>query len=70
MTNVVVIQNDDLVVPMYYWWQVLLMFLFDINLTEDKFIPSSDPEVRAIAAYIPKFSWRQMLKMTCCLTGE
>lgn len=70
MTNVATIQNDNLVVPMYSWWQVLLISLFDVNFSEDKFVPSSDPEVRAMAVSVPKYSWWQMFKMTCCLTGE
>lgn len=70
MTNVATIQNDDLVIPMYFWWQILLISLFDVNFSEEKFVPSSDPEVIAIAAYTPKYSWRQMFKMICCLTGE
>lgn len=70
MTNVVTIQNDDLVIPMYSWWQVLLIFLFDINFSKDKFVPSSDPEVRGMDVSIPKYSWWQMFKTTCRLTDE
>lgn len=71
MTNAATtIQNDELVVPMYSWWQVLLMSLFDINFSEEKFVPSSDPEVRSMSIYVPKYSWRQVIKMTFCLTDE
>lgn len=57
------IRNEALMVPMYSWWKILLISLFDIDFSEEKVMPSKDPEVLALRESIPVYSWWQMVKL-------
>lgn len=57
------LSSDLLKLPMYSWWKILLISLFDIDFSEEKVMPSKDPEVLALRESIPVYSTWQMVKL-------
>lgn len=55
--------TETLTIPMYSWWQILLMSFLDIDFSEEKFVPSNDPEILELKESIPKYSAWQMVKL-------
>lgn len=68
MTTSTQMSEKELVVPMYSWWQMFLMSAFDVDVNPTKWMPSPDPEVRALNIFIPRYSLWQMFKMTVLQT--
>ena len=60
--------SEKFVVPMYSWWQMFLMSAFDVDVNPTKWMPSPDPDVRALSISIPRYSLWQMFKMTVLQT--